>query len=94
MSRPRKRLRKALATVVVVPLLSLLACGGIAAIYFPAEAIINGESTDMGYVPGPDTETEARIDLVFDSLLMIGMGVAMLALVVGGTIGFISFLRK
>lgn len=94
MSRPRKRLRKTLATVVVVPLLSLLAYGGIAAVYVPAEAIINGESSDMGYVPGPDTETEARIDLIIDSLFMIGMGGALLALVVGGTIGFIGYLRK
>lgn len=98
MPRPRKRLRKAIATVFVVVLLSLLTAGGLAAIWFPVQGIINFEpSPTLTYGSGfgpPVSDSEQWTDLVFDSVLLIGMGVFLLVAAVACLISFISYLRE
>jgi hypothetical protein len=97
-SRPRKRSRKALATVSVMVLWPLLAAGGIALIWFPIQAI-------MEFEPSPTlrhgtsfgsrvSDTEQRNDLILDSVFLIGMGAFLLLVLVAWVRAFIGYFRE
>jgi hypothetical protein len=96
--RASRPLRKAMATVSMAVLVSLLTAGGLALIWFPVEAIINFEySPTLTYGSGfgpPASETEQRTDLILDSILVIGMGVFLLGAAVVCVRSFISYLRE
>jgi hypothetical protein len=77
-------------------LVAALAAGGIAAIWFPVEAIVNFEPQNItvGSPFNPRIpDDEQRADLVFDSVLMIGMGVVLLASAVTIVVALIKDLR-
>lgn len=74
-----------------------LAAGGVAAIWFPVEAILDfqPQNITVGWPGNPRIpDDEQRTDLILDSLLMIAMGVVLLASAVAITIGLILNLRR
>lgn len=97
MSRPRKRLRIALATVSMVLLLIVLIGGGVALIWIPVDAIVHFKSQNLAWFTPfgrPVTANEQRNHLIFDSLFFIVIGILLLVFAYACLRGFISYLRE
>jgi hypothetical protein len=90
-------LRKAGLSVLVLLLAAALAAGGVAAIWFPVEAMVNfrPRNITVGWPGNPRIpDDEQRADLVFDSLLMIAIGVVLVAGAVVLVVERIKHLRR
>lgn len=94
MPRPRKRLRKAIATVLMVLLVSFLTVAGLVAIWVPVQGMIDFEpdptlTIGSGFGP-PKSDSAQWASLIFDSVLMIGLGISMWVIAAICVISFIS----